>query len=147
MGRKRASYVLFFSAVVVLIGLLFPSSASAHRMLIDHETGGDIHVRYDDGASAGFALVTAYDEEGAILFERETDDNGRLDYHSELDVHRIVADDGMGHRATWTAGEETSIMDSIPLFVRAIFGISILLFIAAIFILRKHRKQEEGEKT
>ncbi|MFA1819143.1 hypothetical protein ACDX78_02875 [Virgibacillus oceani] len=147
MGRKWVYFLSILCTALVLLVFLYPQSASAHRMLIEHEEGV-IHIRYDDGTSAALALITAYDEEGDTLFEREADDDGTLNYDGELNVHRIAADDGMGHRATWTTDEEkASMLDDIPLFVRAIFGISILLFIAAIFVLRNHRKSEEGEKN
>jgi hypothetical protein len=144
MSRKSVYFLSIFCTALVLFIFLYPPSASAHRMIIEHEEGA-IHVRYDDGTSAGLALITAYNDEGDTLFEREADDDGSLNYDETLDLHRIAADDGMGHRATWTTGEEASTLDDIPLFVRAIFGLSILLFIAAIFVMR-NRKPEDGEK-
>ncbi|WP_164219528.1 hypothetical protein [Virgibacillus sp. YIM 98842] len=146
MGRRWTDYLLVFCTVSFFLVLLYPQSASAHRMLVEHEEEGIIHVRYDDGTAAGAALVTAYDAKGDILFESEADEDGILNYERELEVHRLTADDGMGHRATWTDEEETSILDDIPLFVRAIFGISILLFLAAIFFSRTNRKPGEGEE-
>jgi hypothetical protein len=146
MGRIWQNYLFIICSAAVLIALLYPQTASAHRMIIEHSEEGVIHVRYDDGASAGLALVTAYDEEGDVLFEHEADHNGTLNYDGELGVHRIVADDGMGHRATWTDEEEASILEDIPLFVRALFGISILVFFAAIFFSRTNKKGKEGEK-
>jgi hypothetical protein len=144
MDRKWTYYLLILCTVSVFLALLYPQTAFAHRMMIEHDEGV-IHVRYDDGTAAGLALVTAYDTKGNISFESEADEDGTLNYDSELEVHRIVADDGMGHRATWTKKEETSILDDIPLFVRALFGISILLFLAAIFFLRTNRKPREGD--
>jgi hypothetical protein len=131
----------------MFFALFYPQTASAHRMLIEHDQqGSSIHVRYDDGTSAGNAIVSAYDENGKMLFEKKTDEAGLLNYDKQKGIYRITADDGMGHRASWMTGEEGSILDDIPILVRAILGASILLFIAAIFLLRTTRKSGEGEK-
>ena len=147
MGRKSQRLLFIVCSALLLLALFDPQTASAHRMIIEHSEKGIIQVRYDDGTSAGVAQVTAYDADGEILFEREADDNGTLEYEEELAVQQITADDGMGHRATWTKEDKASILEDIPLFVRAIFGVSILVFLAAIFFLRSDKKSKDGEKS
>ncbi|GAB3801216.1 hypothetical protein [Virgibacillus kimchii] len=147
MGSKQLYFLFIFCTSLVILASLHPHTASAHRMLIEHDEAGFIHVRYDDGTGAGNAFVTAYDENGDVLFERKTDDDGILNYDKEWEIHRVVADDRMGHRAVSTTGEEASLLDSVPLSVRALFGFSILLFIAAFFLLRTNKKSGDGEKS
>ncbi|UJL45250.1 hypothetical protein KFZ58_12615 [Virgibacillus sp. NKC19-16] len=138
MNNKK---VILFAVICVCLcfsTLFHPQAAFAHRMVIEQVEDGLVHVRYDDGASAGLAIVSAFDEDGELLDEGETDEDGYFHYEKGLDVHRFAADDGMGHRATFVSGEENTV-DTIPLYIRALLGVSILLFTASSFYYRSKK--------
>ncbi|MBP1969466.1 hypothetical protein J2Z83_001570 [Virgibacillus natechei] len=130
---------------LVSSALIYPNSNTvfAHRMIVETVEDGLIHVRYDDGTDAPLAVVSIYDEDGKQLVEGEVDEDGYFYYDEEIDVHRIVADDGMGHRASSVSEEEESIVEKIPLFIRALLGVSVLLFIASTFYFRSNKKRSE----
>ncbi|MBM4761481.1 hypothetical protein [Bacillus sp. B15-48] len=128
-------YLLF-----LCIGLLFfmsPQSAFAHKMVVEQVDAGVIHVRYDDGTAARLAIVSAFNDDGHLLFEQQVNEDGDLHYDKEVNVYRFVADDGLGHRASSVVTEEPTMLESIPISIRALLGVSLLLFIAAIFLFRK----------
>lgn len=105
-------------------------------MLVEVVDDGIIQVRYDDGTRAGIATVVAYDESGKELFNEIVNSEGIVYYDSTTLVHQIVADDGLGHRATWSIDSKDELI-LMPLWIRALFGVSILLFIASLFHYRK----------
>lgn len=105
-------------------------------MIVELVEPGTIEVRYDDGIKSGIAFVTALDKEGTVLFEEFVDDNGFVYYDATLNVHQIIADDGIGHRATWSNEIKNEISD-VPILVRAFSGVAILLFIAGFFYSRR----------
>lgn len=104
-------------------------------MLVEHVEDGIIYIHYDNGTPAKIATVTLYDEHGNILLEEVANDHGYVYYDGETTVYRIVADDGMGHRASSVKSEENN-EESIPSFMKALLGVSILLFVAAFFYYR-----------
>ncbi len=114
--------------------------AEAHRMIIEHVDDRVIQVRYDDGTPAKLAVVTTYDADGRQLFKHEVNDEGYLDYEHQSDVHRLVANDGLGHRAS-SIQEDTNGMEGIPVFIRALLGVSFLSFIGAVFYVRTRKKK------
>ncbi len=119
--------------------LLHPEYAEAHRMIIEEVEEGIVLVRYDDGTEARVASVSTFNQEGEVVAEGTVDENGRFHYDKDIDAYRFVADDGLGHRATWVneEDEETTGLASVPLPVRAILGVSVCLFVAAIFLYRR----------
>jgi len=132
-----ATFICFVTAIIVN-----PQAALAHRMDIEQIEDGRIQVHYDDGTGAAMTVVSAFDEDGELLFERTVDENGQLSYDEEMAIYRFVADDGMGHRATYVMDEtanETNWLDTIPMSIRALTGVSFLLFIAAIFVYRTRK--------
>lgn len=136
------------SLLLICVGLVFvfmlnPPTAFAHKMIIEQSDDGLINVRYDDGTAAGLAIVSAYDQDGELLFERHVDDDGNLEYDEGLDVYRFTADDSMGHRATLAMDDEQTGEASIPTFIKALLGVSIFVFIAAVFTFRGRRKTDE----
>ncbi len=116
--------------------IIQPHVAFAHRMVVELTEPGTIQVRYDDGTISAIAVVKAFDEKGNLLFERTSNDMGRVLYDSTEAVHQIIADDGLGHRASWILEEKESLFISIPVWIRALLGISILVFITALFYYR-----------
>ncbi|MFV8828696.1 hypothetical protein [Alkalihalobacterium sp. APHAB7] len=89
-------------AIIILLALLpvfwfvlVEKSVKAHRMIVESEKEGHITVRYDDGTSAGSAVVFAYDMSGDLLFEDQVNDNGTYTYDTTIEVYQIIADDGI----------------------------------------------------
>ncbi|OIJ14135.1 hypothetical protein BKP35_08025 [Anaerobacillus arseniciselenatis] len=125
--------------LIIVIFLMQPEEVFAHRMLVEVVDDGVIQVRYDDGTRSGIAKVTAYDDLGDLLFEENVNENGIVYFDSSINIAQIVADDGMGHRATWTNDREEPI-PLIPVWMRTLLGVSLLLFIASFFHYRNQKK-------
>lgn len=127
-------------AMVLVLLLAAGGTAFAHRMLIERVESGLIQVRYDDGTRAGLAGVTLYDGEGNIIAEGPADEEGFFHYDPVKRPNRIVADDGMGHRARWMEGE-IDRREAVPRWQRVLLGVSVFVFIAALanyFMRKKH---------
>ncbi|SDY96593.1 hypothetical protein [Tindallia californiensis] len=122
--------------------LLLTSTAFAHRMLIEIENEGLLKVKYDDNTSAGFADVQLFDEDNQLLLEGKTDENGYFQYDTAIKFYRLVADDGLGHRARWRDGQ-TESLHGVPIWMSTLLGISFFLLIAAII----HYRSNQGRKT
>ncbi|MEB1809134.1 MAG: hypothetical protein LPK26_17910 [Bacillaceae bacterium] len=132
-------------AIIILLALLplflfvfEQQSVKAHRMIVEREKEGHITVRYDDGTSAGSAVIFAYGKSGDFIFEGQVNDDGTYSYDAAIEVYQINADDGIGHRASWVKDEETNVFLAVPVGLRALLGVSILLFICSVFVYRKH---------
>ncbi|MUK88544.1 hypothetical protein GMD78_09095 [Ornithinibacillus sp. L9] len=138
MNKSYSSIlILLFSVVVYLITT--PQTIFAHKMIIDHAEDGLIFVHYDNGSPAKMAEVTLYDKNGNALIEKkQVDENGYLEYDKQLQVHRMIADDGLGHRAASLRNEAQE--ETIPKLIKVLLGLSILSFIASIFYFRTKRK-------
>lgn len=143
MARGLSTYV-GFAIVLLLFFIVQPEQILAHRMIVELIEPGTIEVRYDDGTKSGMASVTAFDKEGAILFQEYVDEAGYVYYDATITVHQIIADDGIGHRATWSDEIEKEQSD-VPIIVRALLGVSILLCIAAFFYFRNDKEKQEQE--
>ncbi len=135
---KKMGWTVLLVFLLVIMG---NTPALAHRMLVEVIDEGAIKVRYDDGTMAGRARVTFYDEDGQILEEGITNEGGIYYYDLNVNPNRVVADDGMGHRARWVEGQ-TDAWDYFPRWQRAFFGVAIFMFIAAISYYRKNRIKE-----
>lgn len=124
----------------LLIFLTFENvTVYAHKMLVENLEPGTFHVRYDDGTNASLATVIFYDNNGNELLRGQVDEEGIITYDKSSPIYSVVADDGLGHRATWVESEQDHILSSIPLLMRAFLGISLLLFIAALFAYRRSK--------
>lgn len=128
-----------FLLLLVTLFLVQPDSVFAHRMLVEMVDVGVIQVRYDDGTRSGIAIVNAYDGHGESIFEETVNEDGIVYYDTSITVHQIVADDGMGHRATWTLDRD-DVQPHTPVWMRALLGVSLLLFVASYFHYRKNKK-------
>lgn len=133
---RQAGLAVLMAAVLIITvsGTVF-----AHRMLIETPEEGVILVRYDDGTAAGRADVTLYDEDGQTLEEGKVNEEGLFHFGPDIQPHRIVADDGMGHRARWVEGE-VDTWHVFPRWQRGMLGVSIFLFIAAFAYYKKREK-------
>ncbi|WP_096201843.1 hypothetical protein [Bacillus sp. FJAT-45350] len=138
MLLKKRLLISLFTCTLIL-SFFIVDLAHAHRMLVEVKEDS-IHVRYDDGTNAELAVVSGYDEEHNLLFEGTVNEDGYYELEPRLDIARITADDGIGHRASWSNEQEQnteSNLDQIPLLIRALLGISILVFIASFFFYRR----------
>ncbi len=130
--------MILLALLPVFLFVLEAKPVKAHRMIVETEKEGNIIVRYDDGTPAGNAVVSAYDESGNLLFEAQVNENGTYSYDTTIKVDHIIAYDGIGHRASWVKDEEPNVFLAVPVGLRALLGVSLLLFICSVFIYRKH---------
>ncbi len=141
MKRLGLSKKIHIITIAFLLILFYPGTVSAHLMIIEQVEEGLMVVRYDDGTRAARAEVTLYDEGGNVISEGKVDREGYYSYDPSLPLYRAVADDGMGHRASWVRGEE-SLWLEIPRWLRALVGVSIFLFIASYASYRSGKRKE-----
>ncbi len=135
-------HIKIFAVTLIILLTLFilQGTAFAHLMLVEQVEEGVLLVRYDDGTVSARSAVTLYDEEGTVLSEGSVNSQGLYHYDPQKPVYRAVADDGMGHRAHWIRGETNTWLE-IPRWMRALLGISILLFIASLAYYRSSKKK------
>ncbi|GAE24892.1 hypothetical protein JCM9140_855 [Halalkalibacter wakoensis JCM 9140] len=141
MKKGWGWFSLILCLSLFLFITMFPESASAHRMLIEQVDEQTLHIRYDDGSPAKLAFVSVFDENGTLLYENSVDNRGDFTIKNSLKPYRFVADDGLGHRATFITGNQEQGIETIPLWIRTLLGVTFLFFIAAFFYYRS------GEKT
>lgn len=124
---------LYFIHVFVVV------IAYAHNMLIEPQEEGTVKVFYDDGSISARTTVTVLDSEGNEIEQGPVDDNGLYQYNNASDAAKIVADDGMGHRAEWAIGEEISATTETQRW-HLISGV-VVIFLAIAVIFGKRRKE------
>lgn len=107
---------------------LLPSVAYAHGMLLELEKPGVLRVEYDGGGFSPRTEVTIYDEDGVELDKGLVDEEGKFHFDESLEVHRAVAEDGMGHRAEYEKGIEVTTIPKIPVVI-GVFAVVGLIFI------------------
>ncbi|MCW3489432.1 hypothetical protein [Dethiobacter alkaliphilus] len=128
---------------VLLIALLMlavlPTQVHAHRMLIEQD-GEMLLVRYDDNTIASRATLRLY-QDNEMVWEGNVDENGRV--RPPVPFSRAVADDGLGHRATYIPGE---VQRDLPRPLAAAVGVSFFMFVASLghFFNVKKNKTKEG---
>lgn len=137
--KKTISIIIVIA--VFISGFLYNiETIKAHRLMIEIENKGQIGVYFDDGTTASEATVSAFDESGQLIFEEQVDENGQLTYDPTLTIHRFIAEDSFGHRAS-TMEKDTHIAKEIPTFIRVMIGISCFTFIATFFSFRQQYKE------
>jgi hypothetical protein len=110
MGSDRHVW-LFLSATMILVGLLAPARASAHRIDVSVDLAGGkviVAARYHDDTPVSDADVAVTDPEGSLLAEGTTDADGRFLFTvSTIPVHlNVVVETGDGHRGATTVSRE-----------------------------------------
>lgn len=131
------------SRIIVLIMcflMIFSATAYAHKMTIEPLEDGVVQVLYDDGSSSSRTVVTVYNSNDEELESGKLDDEGRFTYDADSDAEYIVADDGMGHRAEWTIGEEPSSRSHASKYIKIGVVVLVLVGIAGIYYIRKGKK-------
>lgn len=128
--------ILFILACLLLI----PSTvAYGHGMFLKLEEPGVLRVEYDGGGFSPRTEVTIYDENGEELGKGLVDDEGKYHFDSSLDVHTAIAEDGMGHRAEYKKGVETTTIPKGPVVI------GVFIIVAIIFAV--YNKKSKQKKT
>lgn len=135
---KQICFLLLVSLLVLLPGI----HVHAHRLILTIENNS-FTVRYDDGTAANRAVIRILDEGERVLWEGSVSEGGTL----ELPVKnfaKVIADDGLGHRATYKPGQKTGIQ--LPRPLAAALGLSVFIFIASLgrFFTEKKRCAQKG---
>ena len=140
--RKINVKKLMCIAMIIFFFFVNQQEVYAHRMLIDllEDERGVLQVKYDDGTVAPNAAVKMYDEDGDIVKEGTTNEDGYFNYSSPGNVEEVVADDGLGHRARTKYEGEEEFWDGVPRYMRGLLGVSVLSFIAALTYLISQNK-------
>jgi len=102
MASRTTSILLWLLAG----GVLFPASASAHKIHVTvhvHDTSIHGEVTFQGGHPAGNIKVTAFDPAGEKLAETTTDDEGVFTLQAEFRCdYRLLAVTGDGHGGEFT---------------------------------------------
>ena len=131
------------SRLIVLIMcflMIFSTAVYAHKMIIDPVEDGVIQVLYDDGSFSSRTEVTVYNSDDEVIESGDLDDEGRFTYDPDGSAEYIVADDGMGHKAEWTIGEEASASSHASKYVKIGVVVLVLVGIAGIYYKRRGKK-------
>ncbi|OWZ83843.1 hypothetical protein [Natranaerobius trueperi] len=130
--------------VFLTISLLVASPVMAHNMFIEPVEDGKIQVLFDGGEIAKNAEVTVYDASDEKITDGDVNDKGKFHYPEE-EAEYIVAEDGLGHRAEHTIGEETQ--QQLPRELTVGLVLITLTLTAGIFKYRCSKKQEPNNET
>ncbi len=134
---------LIISFLCVIATLLVAAPVSAHLMLIEPVEEGKVQVVFDDGSVARHAEVVVYDENEEEIDRGDVDDKGYFSYDPER-AEQLVADDGFGHRAEYTVGEDVrEALPRGPAVTAVLFGFAA---IAGIFQYRVQKKNSHERR-
>jgi hypothetical protein len=141
MASIKKVIVLMLAVVVALLlqGAFTADLASAHRMLIDEEKSGVLKVYYQGNIAAVRATVTLLDSQGNTLAEGSVDTEGKFYYDPKLKPALAEADDGLGHGTTYDFSQGRP--DEAPVVIKALFVVSLFLFVSAYFYRQGQRKK------
>lgn len=124
--------------LIVCILMMFSATVYAHKMTIEPVEDGLIEVLYDDGSFSSRTEVTVYDSNDQVIESGKLDDEGRFTYDIDSNAEYIVADDGMGHRAEWTVGEEAGSSSShASKYIRIAVVVLVLVGVGGIYYVRR----------
>ncbi|UMZ72688.1 hypothetical protein [Natranaerofaba carboxydovora] len=146
--RKITVKKLLCLAIIILFFFVNQQEVYAHRMLIDllEDERGVLQLIYDDGTVAPNATVKMYDEDGNVLSEGTTDEDGYFSYSNPGNVEEVVADDGLGHRARINYEGEEEFWDGVPRYMRGLLGVSVFSFVAALtYLISQNKKNNENK--
>jgi len=120
--------------LAMFFAVLFGGPALAHRLLVLPVEPGRVQVLYDDHSPARQAEVILYDLDQGELVRGQVDEEGYFIYDPKLPVANLVANDGMGHRATWNPDVEPA--RETPKGPVVMLVIAVMVFVAAFFNYR-----------
>lgn len=113
------------TALAVVCFLLATAPAvQAHSMEIEPLEDQRVKVVYEGGGFSRRTTVTVLDDMGRVLEEGKLDAEGVYDYSHLSQAHKILADDGIGHRAEWVIGTDHYHQPKMPVIagVWMVFG-------------------------
>ena len=119
---------------------LFSAPVSAHRMIVKPVEEGVVTVIYEGGRKARRAEVVVYSEKGEEIARGSMDENGHFHYPVDQGDVRIVAEDGIGHKAEWRSGD--SYEEELPRGLTVTLVFLGFVIIALIFHYRIKKKEE-----
>lgn len=117
--------ILFLLICLVLL----PSVVYAHGMFLELEEPGVLRAEYDGGGFSPRTEVTIYDENDNELDKGLVDEEGKFHFDKSLDLHRAVAEDGMGHRAEYKKGVETKTIPKVPVVIGVFAVVGVIFMI------------------
>jgi hypothetical protein len=98
-------------------------------MFLELEEPGVLRAEYDGGGFSPRTEVTIYDEDGNELDKGLVDEEGKFHFDKSLDLHRAVAEDGMGHRAEYKKGVETKTIPKVPVVIGVFAVVGVIFMI------------------
>ncbi|MBP2027552.1 hypothetical protein J2Z35_001349 [Acetoanaerobium pronyense] len=122
---KKSSIFIF-----LIVALLLPGVSFAHGMDLILEESGVLRVEYEGGGFSPRTEITIYDENGNELAKGPVDEDGKFHFDENLNIHKAVADDGMGHRAEYQEGATEKNISKLPVIIGvfAVAGIFVYVF-------------------
>ncbi|TCK98136.1 hypothetical protein EDC19_0554 [Natranaerovirga hydrolytica] len=127
---------------LILLIVIFSLSSTVvygHRMLIEPIEDGMVKVYYADGSFSNTTQVMVYDTSNNLIVSERVNDEGYFDYASYSDAHKLVADDGLGHRVEWQVGDPISYSSSFYYWLKIVIVVVIIIGIGLIFYIRQKR--------
>ena len=130
---------IFFAFTIVFF--TFHHLVFAHKLVIEEISANHFQFRYDDGTVASLVTVSGYDRDNNLLFTKGVSNSGTVNIDS--DFHRIVGDDGIGHRVSYLKQSEVKVgfLSNVPNWLKSLLGVSLLLCVASYFQFRKTTTQ------
>ena len=125
----------------IIVFFTFHHLVFAHKLVVEEISKDEFLFRYDDGTAASLVTVSGYDRDNELLFTKKVRHDGTVMIDSYF--HRIVGDDGIGHRVAYLKQSEVKVgfLSNVPNWLKSLLGISLLLCIASFFHFRKAAKQ------
>lgn len=139
-SRSSRKHPLLIVLAVIVLFLTTVSVVQAHSMEIEPLEDQRVRVSYDGGGFSRRTAVTVLDDLGIVLEEGKLDAEGVYDYSHLNQAHKILADDGIGHRAEWVIGMGQHHRPKMPV----IAGVWMVFGSTAWYYQRKVDRKEQG---
>lgn len=118
--------------LLIAILLLLPTTALAHGLNIYLVEPGVLKAEYEGGGFSPRMVFTLYNEKGEVVLEGPIDDNGEFHFDKSIEFTKAEVDDGMGHLATYVAGEgEKKEITKLPVVIGVFVVIGVIFFISS----------------
>lgn len=105
---------VMFPLILVYFLVVTAQASHAHSMIIEPLEDKRVMVQYDGGGFSRRTVVTVLDSTGQVLEEGKLDSEGVFDFSHLPGAARIVANDGLGHRAEWVVGTTRHNRPKLP---------------------------------
>lgn len=155
-GPSRA-----LAALALTLGLVWAGPAAAHGVSAQTGRGPAAWVRaeYSDGEAMSYAKVRVLDPQGQTFQVGNADEQGNFAWlPTAPGSYRVVLEDGQGHRAEasldWRAEAQAATpapapgnapgLAGQPVWVRAVWGLSLLFWLGGAWFWWKGRARSQG---